>query len=491
MTGGTGGRAAQASLLLAGLTVTGLGGAVGGSAGWTAVAVGVVCALAALWMAWNAHRRVGGAVDAIRALLEDPQAIADPAASVARLNELLADKVGYATRMGGLARELAAFSGSQVSTFTEVVDATDRQAALAREAVGSVVAMAGAADDVAAGAAHLVGLATQVSSHAANGGERVARVAAGVKELAEVIAGVGREFDGLRGQVARIGEIVRIIQEIAGQTNLLALNAAIEAARAGEQGRGFAVVADEVRKLAERTATATVSVDEIIDGIGRGFDHLKHGIDAVTGMAHDGVARSGEAMATLEGIAAAARDSESAVAEIAARATAGAQTGGAVVEAMTGVDTLARMLDDRINLCNDGLRGLMLKLVDMKALAGRLEVQHDALGAVLDAIEETRVNNIMVLNARTTAQALPHIERIEALDREMDIQLARLDAAALALPLRTLRDRLAAYRRVRDDALAHARSGDLEQTRKLAPAQVRPAYQAVKEAYAALAAAAA
>lgn len=110
-------------------------------------------------------------------------------------------------------------------------------------------------------------LSRKSSSSAKKGGEVVKQTVDGMNKIAEVVGAAAVIVKDLGKNSDQIGEIVQVIDDIADQTNLLALNAAIEAARAGEQGRGFAVVADEVRKLAERTTKATKEIAAMISHI--------------------------------------------------------------------------------------------------------------------------------------------------------------------------------------------------------------------------------
>jgi aerotaxis receptor len=125
------------------------------------------------------------------------------------------------------------------------------------------------------------------AEHSAAGGSVIQQATGEMQRIAESVTASATTIRDLEGYSGQISSIVAVIREIADQTNLLALNAAIEAARAGEQGRGFAVVADEVRKLAERTARSTIEIGGMIEKI-QGATH-----DAATAM-EAGVARVSE-----------------------------------------------------------------------------------------------------------------------------------------------------------------------------------------------------
>ncbi len=150
--------------------------------------------------------------------------------------------------------------------------------------------------------------AQEVATQAHGGAESVEKVASEMEVIAQTVANSSEQVSRLVTSTGTIGQMAQVIKEIADQTNLLALNAAIEAARAGEQGRGFAVVADEVRKLAERTGKATSEIGEILATVHRDAETAVAGMDAVAPVIAGGVRQAQAAASTLSNIEVQAQD---------------------------------------------------------------------------------------------------------------------------------------------------------------------------------------
>jgi methyl-accepting chemotaxis protein len=390
--------------------------------------------------------------------------------------------------LDGTCLDLVVDSATLASQFTQVVAGTHAQVeimARAREAAEAFNISLSATFAQVDGCSETM---SETLSLSRQGAAYVNDASATVAAVAQAIEGVAAEFAEVAGASMEIVGIVRIIQKIANQTNMLAMNAAIEAARAGDMGRGFGVVAEEVRGLAQRTREATLEISSMIERIVASTRSLDDAMGAARTEAQASVRLSGLAAGSFAAIMDKAGDATSRIRAIRDETQAQGKISADIVEDLVALDQSLKQGEDNVHACNRTLRSVIGTIGHIKHSADALIVDKAPQRGLLEAIEEMRVNNILMMNSQTVADAAPCIDRLRQIDVQIEKLWQRLECQsdATSPEARHFRQCLDEYQCRRRHAETAAEVGDFEAVRLHITTHARPAYAAVKKAVTAL-----
>jgi methyl-accepting chemotaxis protein len=276
--------------------------------------------------------------------------------------------------LGTLVREVYA-SASELSSKATLVaqsaqqfsDAAIGQSDATSSMAAGVEEMTVAVNHIADSAKHSEAESQHVNELGIAGEKRAVGAVEVISGIADTVASVGERISGLVKRTDEIGSIANVIKEIAAQTNLLALNAAIEAARAGEQGRGFAVVADEVRGLAERTAQATVQIEGMVGSIHKETHEAVEAMNSAMPQVQAGVSSSQAAADSLREIRQGAEESLGHIRDV---ADATREQSLASTSIAQQVERIARVFEET----SRAVAGSSETAIDLEKLAKSLQV---------------------------------------------------------------------------------------------------------------------
>lgn len=277
-------------------------------------------------------------------------------------------------KIGNLIISLTKAVQATVSASNEISSSTEELATGAQEQSSQAIEVAGAVEQMtktilrtSKNSSIAAETAKNAGTIAKEGGKVVHETVEGMNRVAIVVSRAGETVKELGKGSEQIGEIVQVIDDIADQTNLLALNAAIEAARAGEQGRGFAVVADEVRKLAERTTKATKEIASMIKRIQKDTNEAVISMDAGTKEVEKGkdlAAKAGESLLQIINAAEQVVDVIQQVASASEEQSSATEQTSRSIESITSVTQQSASATQQIARAIEDLNRLTMNLQD-------------------------------------------------------------------------------------------------------------------------------
>ena len=280
--------------------------------------------------------------------------------------------ISIADRLASMSEVMASASSQLAERISQADQASQESSARLSDAAAAIGQMNASVSEVASNASSAAQASTSTKEKAEAGAHIVEKVVHSIEEIYQVSTALKQDMEQLNAHAQAINDIMVVISDIADQTNLLALNAAIEAARAGEAGRGFAVVADEVRKLAEKTMSSTQDVAAAIRAIQGSTEQSVRAMEAVAQKVGEANQYAGDSGKALQAIVATV---ENAAMQVHAIATASEEQSAASEEINHGVmevDNMARQNLDAMNQAAQAVQQLVNQAGTLNALVHEL-----------------------------------------------------------------------------------------------------------------------